>query len=157
MDGSDLLPIGDIAARSGFAVSALRYYEKMGLLSATRTSGGQRRYARSALRRLAFLRAAQTVGLTLEEVKAALAQLPSARNPTRSDWARLSRTWRSRLDEQIAALEALRDGLDTCIGCGCLSLTRCRLSNPGDQAAEDGPGAVYLPRRLQAAAPPTGP
>lgn len=156
MEGSDLLPIGDIAARSGFAVSALRYYEKVGIISATRTGGGQRRYARSALRRLAFLRAAQTVGLTLDEVRGALAQLPAARNPTRSDWARLSRTWRARLDKQIAALEALRDGLDTCIGCGCLSLTRCRLSNPGDLAAQDGPGAVYLPARLRPAARPAG-
>ncbi len=149
MDAEDLLPIGEIAARSGFAISALRYYEREGLIAAARTGGGQRRYVRGVLRRLAFLRAAQTVGLSLEEVRASLAQLPQARNPTRADWTRLSRSWRSRLDEQIRALEALRDGLDSCIGCGCLSLTRCRLSNPQDAAAADGPGAVYLPARLR--------
>lgn len=149
MDADDLMPIGDIATRSGFSTSALRFYEREGLIAAVRTGGGQRRYARSVLRRLAFVRAAQTVGLSLEEIRDALGRLPQARNPTRADWSRLSRDWRARLDEQIAALKALRDGLDTCIGCGCLSLTRCRLSNPADVAAADGPGAVYLPRGLR--------
>ena len=146
---SDLLTMGEVSHRSGHAPSALRYYERVGLLDATRTSGNQRRYHRSVLRRLAFIRAARHVGLSLEEVKAALATLPAGRTPTRTDWTRLSRSWRSRLDEQITALMALRDGLDSCIGCGCLSLQRCRLSNPGDRAAGAGPGAVYLPRLLR--------
>ena len=153
MDGKDLLPIGEVAARSGFSTSALRFYEKEGLLEASRTSGGQRRYPRSVLRRLAFVRAAQNVGLSLDEVRSALATLPAGRAPTRADWERLSRTWRSRLDDQIAGLEALRDGLSSCIGCGCLSLRRCALSNPGDAAGQAGPGARYLPPRLRL---PTG-
>ncbi len=150
MRSTDLLTVGEVAARSGFATSALRYYERQGLLSATRTSGGQRRYERSVLRRLAFVRAARNVGLSLEEVAAALATLPGGRAPTRTDWTRLSRSWRPRLDEQIAALTALRDGLDSCIGCGCLSLRRCVLYNPGDLVAERGPGAVLLPPMLRA-------
>jgi MerR family redox-sensitive transcriptional activator SoxR len=116
-----------------------------------RTSGGQRRFERSTLRRLAFIRAARNIGLSLDEVAAALASLPASRTPTRSDWARLSRGWRQRLDDQIQALEALRDGLDSCIGCGCLSLDRCTISNPADLVRGDGPGAVYLPRRLRRA------
>lgn len=148
MGPDDLLPVGEVAARSGTAVSALHYYERLGLLQATRTAGGQRRYARSTLRRLAFIRAARSIGLSLDEVAAALATLPEGRTPTRTDWARLSRGWRSRLDEQIDALVALRDGLDACIGCGCLSLRRCALSNPGDRAAP-GPGASYLPSALR--------
>ncbi len=120
-----------------------------GLIQATRTSGNQRRYQRSVLRRLAFIRAARNVGLSLDEVAAALATLPAGRNPTRADWTRLSRSWRHRLDEQIAALEKLRDGLDSCIGCGCLSLQKCAFSNPDDLAAGAGPGAVYLPAPLR--------
>jgi MerR family redox-sensitive transcriptional activator SoxR len=149
MDGSDLLTIGEVVQRSGVAASALRYYEREGLLSAERSSGGQRRYRRSVLRRLAFLRAAQNVGLSLEEVRAALATLPDGRTPTKADWDRLSRSWRARLDEQIAGLQALRDGLSTCIGCGCLSLRRCALSNPGDTARAGGAGAQYLPAGLR--------
>ena len=146
---TDLLTMGEVSHRSGQAPSALRYYERVGLLEATRTTGNQRRYHRSVLRRLAFIRAARHVGLSLDEVRAALATLPAGRTPTRADWTRLSRSWRSRLDDQITALMALRDGLDSCIGCGCLSLQRCRLSNPGDRAAAVGPGAVFLPRLLR--------
>ena len=149
MDGKDLLPIGEVAARSGFSTSALRFYEKEGLLEASRTSGGQRRYPRSVLRRLAFVRAAQNVGLSLGEIRAALATLPEGRPPTARDWAVLSRAWRDRLDEQIAALQRLRDGLTSCIGCGCLSLTRCRLYNPEDVAAAEGAGARRLPPALR--------
>jgi MerR family redox-sensitive transcriptional activator SoxR len=149
MDTTDLLTVSDVAARSGFAPSALRFYERDGLIDATRTAGGQRRFPRSVLRRLAFIRAAQNVGLTLDEVAAALALLPGGRTPTRADWARLSREWRARLDDQIAGLVALRDGLDSCIGCGCLSLRRCAFSNPADEAAPGGPGAVYLPNSLR--------
>ena len=146
----ELLTIGEVAQRSGFATSALRYYEREGLISnARRTSGGQRRYDRSVLRRLAFIRAASNVGLGLDEIAAALERLPSGRTPTKADWSRLSQRWRSRLDEQIDALVQLRDGLDSCIGCGCLSLQRCRLLNPQDVAAAWGPGAVYLPRMLR--------
>ena len=153
MDGRDLLTIGEVAARSGFATSALRYYEREGLLAAARSPGGQRRYPRSVLRRLAFVRAAQNVGLSLDEVRAALATLPAGRSPTKADWRRLSQSWRSRLDEQIAALEDLRDGLTGCIGCGCLSLRTCALSNPQDVAAAEGPGARYLARSLRSPAP----
>jgi MerR family transcriptional regulator, redox-sensitive transcriptional activator SoxR len=142
----ETLTVGQVADRSGFAPSAVRYYERLGLVSASRTTGGQRRFPRSVLRRLAFIRAARNIGLTLDEVAAALATLPEARTPTRADWTRLSRSWRSRLDEQIAGLEALRDGLDSCIGCGCLSLQTCRLLNPDDEAARLGGGAHYLRR-----------
>ena len=143
------LTVSDVARRSGFAPSALRYYEREGLISAERSEGGQRRYARSVLRRLAFIRAARHVGLTLDEVRRSLDELPRSRTPTKEDWTRISRIWRQRLNEEIAALEALRDGLDSCIGCGCLSLQRCRIANPGDIAAADGPGAVYLPKPLR--------
>lgn len=138
-----------MAARSGFAPSALRYYESEGLLGAERTEGGQRRYHRSVLRRLAFIRAARHVGLSLEEVRTALATLPAGRTPTKADWTRISRLWRSRLDAEIEALVALRDGLDSCIGCGCLSLQRCRIANPGDVAGRAGSGARYLPSPLR--------
>lgn len=151
MDARDLLTIGEVAERSGFPQSALRFYEREGLLRTTRTAGGQRRYERSALRRLAFIRAARTIGVGLDEVREALDQLPEARTPTRADWTRLSKSWRGRLDDQIKALEALRDGLDSCIGCGCLSLQRCRFSNPDDAAAAMGPGARMLPALLRAA------
>jgi MerR family redox-sensitive transcriptional activator SoxR len=149
MDDKDLLTIGEIARRAGLATSALRYYERQGLVSATRTSGGQRRYRRNMLRRLAFIRAAQNVGLSLGEIRTALETLPAQRTPTTADWARLSDSWRSRLDEQIAGLTALRDGLTACIGCGCLSLGRCKLSNPNDGAAAYGAGARYLSPALR--------
>lgn len=149
MRTTDLLTVSDVAHRSGFAPSALRFYEREGLIHATRTSGNQRRYERNVLRRLAFIRAAQNVGLSLEEISAALATLPDARTPTRADWTRLSHSWKRRLDDQISALQRLRDGLDSCIGCGCLSLKRCAMSNPADVAAAAGPGAAYLPRALR--------
>lgn len=152
MRATDLLTIGEVEHRSGLPQSALRYYEREGLLETTRTSGGQRRYQRSVLRRLAFIRAARTIGVGLEEVREALDQLPEGRTPTKADWTRLSKSWRGRLDEQIAALEALRDGLDSCIGCGCLSLQRCRLSNPEDRVSQFGPGALMLPALLRRAA-----
>jgi MerR family transcriptional regulator, redox-sensitive transcriptional activator SoxR len=141
------LTIGELAARSGIASSAIRYYEGRGLVSSRRTTGNQRRYPRATLRRLAFVRTAQRVGLALDEIEAALATLPSNRTPTKADWARLSRAWRPRLDAQIAQLERLRDTLDSCIGCGCLSLKHCALSNPDDALAERGPGAVLLEGR----------
>lgn len=146
---TDVLTVGEVSRRSGLAASALRFYEQLGLVHATRTTRGQRRYPRSVLRRLAFIRAARNVGLSLDEVAAALATLPEKRTPTREDWSRLSRSWRERIDEQIAALERLRDGLDSCIGCGCLSLRRCAISNPSDMAAQAGPGARFLPGRLR--------
>ena len=151
MDSRDVLTISQVVERSGFAASALRYYESQGLIEASRSGGGQRRYERSVLRRLAFIRAASNVGLTLEEIRDELSRLPEGRTPTRADWQRITRHWRSRLDEQIAALEQLRDGLDSCIGCGCLSLRRCAISNPRDVAgrSSDAPGAVYLPAALR--------
>lgn len=151
MDSHDVLTVSDVSRRSGFAASALRYYEAEGLITATRTSGGQRRYHRSVLRRLAFIRAASNVGLTLEEIRDEMSRLPKERTPTKADWQRISRHWRSRLDRQIEALEKLRDGLDSCIGCGCLSLQRCRFSNPDDIAAgsDAAPGAAYLPPLLR--------
>lgn len=149
MRTTDLLTVSQVAERSGFAPSALRFYERIGLIGAQRTSGGQRRYERGVLRRLAFIRAARNVGLSLDEVADALDTLPDARTPTRADWTRLSHSWRGRLDEQIRALTKLRDGLDSCIGCGCLSLKRCAISNPADVAAAGGAGAAYLPRPLR--------
>jgi MerR family redox-sensitive transcriptional activator SoxR len=149
MDKRDLFTVSEIANRSGFAASAIRFYESQGLITATRTSGGQRRFERQMLRRLAFIRAARNVGLSLEEVADALAKLPDGRTPTRADWAALSKAWRARLDDQIAGLMALRDNLESCIGCGCLSLKRCAISNPGDTAAIAGSGAVYLPKSLR--------
>lgn len=138
------LTIGQLAERAGVATSALRYYESHGLISSERTTGNQRRYRRSTLRRVAFLRSAQRVGLTLEEIQEALATLPDARTPTKADWARLSHSWRPRIDAQIERLERLRDKLDGCIGCGCLSLKTCALNNPDDAVADRGPGAVFL-------------
>ncbi len=138
------LTIGDLSDRSGVATSALRFYEERGLIESRRTTGNQRRYARATLRRVAFIRTAQRVGLTLEEIADALATLPQGRTPTKSDWARLSRSWRPRLDEQIRRIELLRDRLDGCIGCGCLSLRTCSLVNPGDVLAQEGPGPVRL-------------
>jgi len=149
LNSMDLLTVSQVSDRSGFAPSALRYYERMGLVAAARTSGGQRRYERNVLRRLAFVRAARNVGLSLDEVEQALSTLPRGRAPNRSDWARLSRGWRGRLDEQIRALTALRDGLDSCIGCGCLSLRTCGIQNSADVAAVQGLGAAYLPSSLR--------
>ena len=139
-----LISIGELAERAGVPHSALRFYEAQGLLKSVRTEGGQRRYARDTLRRVAFIRSAQNVGLRLEDIAAALAQLPESRTPTKSDWTRLSKRWRATLDERIHALESLRDQLDQCIGCGCLSLTACKLYNPADQAAARGSGPRYL-------------
>lgn len=140
----ELLTIGDLAARSGVAPSALRYYERMGLIRATRTGGNQRRYERAELRRVAFIRIAQQVGVSLDEIRAALHTLPENRTPTKSDWARLSARWHTRLDNQIALLERLRDQLSGCIGCGCLSLRRCSLVNPRDELRATGAGPRTL-------------
>ncbi len=137
------LTIGELSRRSGVAPSALRYYEELGLLRSERTAGNQRRYRRAELRRVAFVRIAQQVGVSLDEVRAALASLPSERTPTAADWAALSSAWRERLDARIALLEKLRDDLSGCIGCGCLSLDRCRLANPGDRAGAAGAGARF--------------
>lgn len=145
------LTVGEVAARSGFAASAVRFYERRGLIAARRTEGGQRRFDRQVLRRLAFIAAARHLGLSLEEIGDALASLPDERTPTRADWMRISSSWRARLDAEIEALEELRDGLDSCIGCGCLSLETCGMSNPGDQAAASGPGAAYLPAPVRQA------
>ena len=138
------LSIGEVADRSGLSVSAIRFYEEKGLVASTRTAGGQRRYRRDVLRRLAFVQVAQRVGLSLEEIGQALATLPAEAAPSRRDWSVLSATWRPRLDERIRMLEGLRDDLDSCIGCGCLSLDRCRLSNPLDRARDLGIGPRYL-------------
>jgi MerR family transcriptional regulator, redox-sensitive transcriptional activator SoxR len=138
------LTIGQLAERSGVAPSALRFYEDRGLLRSHRTVGNQRRYEQAELRRVAFVRTAQQVGLSLEEIAEALASLPRNRTPTKADWTRLSRGWRPRIDERIARLERLRDRLDGCIGCGCLSLRTCRLRNPDDEVADRGPGPVLL-------------
>lgn len=135
------LAIGDVARRSGVAVSTLHYYEARGLIAAQRSGGNQRRYARDVLRRIAFIRAAQQVGIGLDEIGAALAALPQQRTPNKADWARLSAAWRERLDQRIEALMQLRDTLGNCIGCGCLSLRACRLYNPADELAQRGPGA----------------
>jgi MerR family redox-sensitive transcriptional activator SoxR len=143
-DDGEWLTIGELSARSGVATSALRFYEERGLIHASRSDGGQRRYRRDALRRVAFILVAQRVGLSLAEIAEALAGLPEQRTPTASDWARLSRAWRQRLDERISLLHALRDELTSCIGCGCLSLQRCRLYNPDDGASGLGAGPRYL-------------
>ncbi|BCB80715.1 redox-sensitive transcriptional activator SoxR [Phytohabitans flavus] len=138
------LTIGELARRSGVAPSALRYYERLGLIRAVRTGGNQRRYQRAELRRVAFIRISQQVGVSLEELREALASLPESRTPTKADWAALSARWRGRLNDQIAFLERLRDDLTGCIGCGCLSLQRCRLYNPDDELSADGAGPRLL-------------
>ncbi len=138
------LSIGEVVERSGVSHTALRFYEQEGLISSTRTPGNQRRYLRDVLRRLAFVKAAQRVGLALEDIAGALASLPDGRTPNQRDWERLSRRWTDELDERIRLMVALRDDLTSCIGCGCLSLQRCRLYNPGDGAASLGAGARYL-------------
>jgi MerR family redox-sensitive transcriptional activator SoxR len=140
---ADLL-IGAVSERTGVAASALRFYESEGLIHASRSPGGQRQFHRDTIRRVSFIRVAQQVGLTLDEIREALASLPERRTPTHKDWARLSASWRPRLDEQIAVLERLRDRLDQCIGCGCLSLGVCRLANPGDAAGARGPGPRFV-------------
>jgi MerR family transcriptional regulator, redox-sensitive transcriptional activator SoxR len=140
---STLLTIGEVSRRSGVAASALRFYEERGLISSERAGSGHRRYPRPVLRRIAFIVFAQRIGLTLDEIGAALAKLPPERAPTRRDWLRIARAWTSRIDQRIAELERLKLGLAECIGCGCLSLDRCRLANPGDRAARLGPGPRY--------------
>lgn len=147
------LTIGEMSARSGVAPSALRYYERLGLIRSHRTAGNQRRYERAELRRVAFIRIAQQVGVSLEEIREVLNSLPDSRTPTREDWARLSDQWRARLEEKIELLTRLRDDLTGCIGCGCLSLQRCKLYNPGDVVAAEGPGPRYLlgPKHSRAA------
>ena len=140
---SDLLTIGEIARRSGVAASALRFYEDRGLISSERAGSGHRRYPRPVLRRIAFIVYAQRVGLTLEEIGIELAKLPANHAPTRRDWSRLSTNWSTRIDARIAELERLKVGLTECIGCGCLSLDRCRLANPADGAGAHGPGPRY--------------
>jgi MerR family redox-sensitive transcriptional activator SoxR len=139
-----LLTIGEVSRRSGVAASALRFYEDSGLLPSQRDSGGARRYPRTALRRIAVIQAAKAVGMPLADIKLALDRLPNGRTPTKADWDQLSRSWRARLDERIEELQRLRDGLTSCIGCGCLSLRSCTLFNPADALAADGPGARRL-------------
>jgi MerR family redox-sensitive transcriptional activator SoxR len=140
---ADLLTIGEVARRSGVAASALRFYDDRGLIRSERSGSGHRRYPRAVLRRVAFIVFAQRIGLSLQEIGRELARLPPARAPTGREWSRLSATWTSRIDQRIAELERLRVGLTGCIGCGCLSLDRCQLSNPGDRAARQGPGPRY--------------
>ena len=139
------LTVGQVADRSGVAISALHFYERKGLIRSTRTASNQRRYSRDTLRRVAFIRASQHVGISLTAIKEALDRLPSERTPTRDDWARLSAAWRTELDTRIAHLHALRDDLTECIGCGCLSLKVCHLTNPRDVLGRDGSGARRLP------------
>ena len=140
---SRLITIGEASRRSGVAASALRYYEDRGLITSERTGSGHRRYPRAVLRRIAFIVFAQRVGLTLDEIDTELGKLPSDATPTGRDWSRLSREWRSKIDQRIAELERLNVGLTNCIGCGCLSLARCRLANPADRAARYGPGPRF--------------
>jgi MerR family transcriptional regulator, redox-sensitive transcriptional activator SoxR len=140
------LSIGEVATRSGVASSAIRFYEAQGLLAPRRTTGNQRRYDRAVLRRIALIQAGCAAGIPLSRIRTALDSLPAGRTPTRRDWERFSRRWREDLDGRIATLEALRDRLTTCIGCGCLSIDRCELLNPDDEAARRGPGAHYLER-----------
>ena len=138
------LGVGELAARSGVSVSTLHFYEQKGLIHSMRTSGNQRRYARDVLRRIAVIKVAQRTGMPLALIRDALSTLPDGRTPTAADWKRLSRAWRSELDARIVQLTQLRDQLDGCIGCGCLSLKQCPLRNPGDQMAAHGPGANML-------------
>jgi MerR family redox-sensitive transcriptional activator SoxR len=144
MEPEPELTIGTLSERAGVAASALRFYEAEGLIHATRSEGGQRRYARDVLRRVSFIRVAQQVGLRLDEIRLALESLPEHRTPNAKDWERLSASWRPRLDAQIALLERLRDRLGSCIGCGCLSLRFCKLLNPDDRAGQRGPGPRHL-------------
>lgn len=144
MGPSDELTIGQVAQRAGVATSALRFYERQGLIRALRTQGNQRRYPRSVLRLVAVIKAAQAVGLSLDEIRQALAELPEGRVPNKADWSRLSRQWRSQLEARIRRMERLRDAMDACIGCGCLSLRACGLFNPDDADGLLGPGARRL-------------
>jgi MerR family redox-sensitive transcriptional activator SoxR len=144
MHKTDMLAIGDLAARTGLSVSAIRFYEARGLVSALRNGGGQRRFLRSDIRRLSFIRIAQQLGFTIEEIGALLAALPQGRTPTQKDWAKISRVFRRRLDERIAAMTHMREKLDECIGCGCLSLRRCALYNPQDRLGRQGAGPQLL-------------
>lgn len=144
MDRAQELTPGEMALRSGVAVSALHFYEREGLITSRRTSGNQRRYSRDMLRRVAFIRMSQRLGIPLARIREAMATLPADRTPTSKDWARLSAAWRADLDERIVHLQRLRDNLTGCIGCGCLSLKICALANPGDALAQEGPGAVRL-------------
>lgn len=142
-ESGPLLTIGEVSRRSGVAASALRFYESCGLITSERAGSGHRRFPRSVLRRIAFIVFAQRIGLSLDEIRGELARLPGDAAPTRGDWTRLSSTWTSRIDDRIAELGRLKRGLTECIGCGCLSLDRCRLANPGDRAARLGPGPRY--------------
>lgn len=151
---TQVLSIGELARRAGLAPSAIRFYEQQGLMASQRSASGRRRYTRADLRRLAFIRAAQTLGLSLEEIRAALASLPEGRTPTKADWERLSRGWKALLDDRIAAMTRLRNRLGSCIGCGCLSLKTCALYNAEDAAAVRGPGARYLLGEPPATRPP---
>lgn len=144
MHGSELMAIGDLAQRTGLSVSAIRFYEARGLVSALRSRGGQRRFLRSDIRRLSFIRIAQQLGFSIEEIAAQLAALPQGRTPTKGDWTRISRGFRRVLDERMAMIERMRERLDGCIGCGCLSLRKCALYNPGDWLRARGPGARLL-------------
>ncbi|TDC45895.1 redox-sensitive transcriptional activator SoxR [Actinomadura sp. KC345] len=157
------LTVGQLAERSGVAVSALHFYEAKGLISSRRTAGNQRRFSRDTLRRVSFIKVSQRVGIPLSDIRDALATLPEERTPTVADWARLSETWRSDLDDRIRQLERLRDDLTECIGCGCLSISKCGLANPGDRLGDEGPGPRRLlvghgagdaPRRAGGEAPP---
>jgi MerR family redox-sensitive transcriptional activator SoxR len=143
MNDHDLTP-GELAKRSGVAISALHFYEREGLITSRRTTGNQRRYSRDSLRRVAFIRMSHRLGIPLAKVRDALATLPTTRTPTSKDWAKLSAGWRQDLDDRILHLQRLRDNLADCIGCGCLSLKSCALSNPGDVLAAQGPGPVRL-------------
>lgn len=138
------LTIGDLSKRTGVATSALRFYEEQGLIEADRADSGHRRYAQATIRRVSFIKIAQEVGLSLQEIANAMSSLPDNRTPDQEDWTKLSASWRPRLDEQIAMLQRLRDRLDSCIGCGCLSLKKCGILNPGDIAGERGPGPRYI-------------
>ncbi|GAB3936376.1 redox-sensitive transcriptional activator SoxR [Micromonospora vulcania] len=140
------LSVGQVADRSGVAISALHFYERKGLIQSTRTASNQRRYSRDTLRRVAFIRASQHVGISLTAIREALDQLPNERTPTREDWARLSAAWHTELDARIAQLQALQNDLTECIGCGCLSLRACHLTNPRDVLGREGPGARRLPQ-----------
>ncbi len=144
MQASDRLSIGDLAARTGVAVSAIRYYETQGLIASERNTGGQRRFLRSDIRRLSFVLIAQQFGFTIEQIRSQLETLPERRTPTKKDWARISRRFRKELDAKIETLTRLRDQLDGCIGCGCLSLRKCALYNPEDRARRHGAGPRYL-------------
>jgi len=140
---AELMTISEVSRRSGVASSALRFYEEKGLITSERAGSGHRRFSRAVLRRIAFIVFAQRIGLSLDEIAAELAKLPQGRVPTGRDWSRLSATWSARIEERIAELERLKTGLTQCIGCGCLSLDRCQLSNPGDRAGRHGPGPRF--------------